>query len=102
MALSPLTIVQAKIRGMANTIARASDKAKSEHVSMDLAEEFNGMLTYVSEAYPDLSEALPPPIDKRNPHTLMRNLKLTTTTYIDLEVRLGSLSELVELAGRDS
>ena len=94
MAISKKRIIDAKLKGVMNTLERTPPSEKKNHISLDLAFEFNKIRKDVGEQYPELKDDLPGDISTRGPGT---SLGVAMVTFLDLEILCEQLLNLVDL-----
>src|SRR3954469_7034350 len=83
MDLTKAQLVKARLVAFKTTLAAIPDAAKNEHVSTELAKNFNGLVEMVTADFPQVKDHLPKPIKST---TLLGKAGKADETYLDLQV----------------
>jgi hypothetical protein len=92
MPLNKLQMLKIHAQSFVETLSRASDKQKQLHATIDIAQDFNRMLSEIATELPDTKDHLPKPIALNT--TPMRGI--TTSTYLDLEIWASRVVKILE------
>ena len=87
-------VLRAKLRAIRSTLERTPSQEKQNQAGIDLANNFNEMLTQVGSLLPELKEELPKPISAG----IFAHMGKANVTYLDLEVLAEQVLALLDLA----
>ena len=94
MQPTTLQIIKVQLEGIKDTLIGASERQKSNQVSLTVANDFNKLLQKVVDEYPDIKEALPEPIPF---HRQLQINGLAAVSFLDLEVKANQVIKVIEL-----
>jgi hypothetical protein len=94
MGISNAKLLLARLHGIKSTLERTPPAQKAEKASLDLVQNFNSILTAISEAYPELSESLPKTLSTVGPFSQIGKAPLS---FIDLEAFCEQTLNLLRL-----
>jgi hypothetical protein len=91
-----LDLVMLKVNSIRRALKDAANDRKAVHVSVQMAENFNGLLAATAELVPHLQSELPAKImTATGPFIRMGS---TTLTYLELEAYLNQLTDILDYA----
>ena len=94
MPLLKKDVFFAKLKSIKNTIEKASDVQKKEHIAVYLGNSFNLLISEIALEYPDLKESLPKPFMSTG---INDRLKKSDVNYLDLEIQAEIVISLLNL-----
>ena len=84
----------AKVRAFEHGLEKMDMKAKSGHVSLDLAKNFNKLLEEIGTQCPDVVSELPQPITLNGRFNVVGQ---TDTSHVTLEIFVGEVVGVLEV-----
>ena len=93
-----LRMVQVKLNSIARTLQGASHDSKEKHVSHQMADNFNGILDDIEKIAPQFKDGLPARISKDGAFSMMQ---LTNTSFLELEIYLNQLTDIITMVEED-
>ena len=94
MPIQKKDIFTVKLKSIKNTIEKASDTQKKEHIAIHLGESFNSLISEIAQEYPDLKDSLPKPFTSTG---VFQRMKKMEVNYLDLEISTETVLSLLNL-----
>jgi hypothetical protein len=94
MEPTPLQLLKVRLQGFKRTLGSASERSKSEHISTELAKNFNSILANIGEKFPSIRDALPEPVPST---TLLRKAGKADISFLDLEILVDQAVGILDL-----
>lgn len=95
--LSKATILKTKLQSIRSVLEKTPSSEKKGHITIPLANSFNGLVSEAGEAYPELVDHLPPTIEATLDVAYMGSADIT---YLDLEIYVEQVISLLDLVER--
>lgn len=91
---TPSQVMKVKAQAIKRTLEKASDKAKTSHVTNPLAAQFNELVEDIGKHYPAIRSGLPKKIESTTDFSIMG---MSDVSYLDLEIFCEQVINLLEL-----
>ncbi|TWT64260.1 hypothetical protein [Rubinisphaera italica] len=87
-----IKLLKTKIESTKKTLGKLSPDSKQTHISLAIAEDFNGIIDQLVLEVPDIKNIVPKKITSTMP---MSHMKKADIKYIDLEIYLDQLIAII-------
>lgn len=91
---SKVDFIKARLQAVTSVLEKTSPKEREGSVSTHLADEFNGIVKEIGEAFPDAAPHLPKPIASSTPFS---KLGKSDVHYVDLMVMVEQVLRVVSV-----
>ena len=92
-----LDFLKAKVQALKHTLEGKSGKEKDGRVSIQIAQQFNGILDEVKKESPDAAPHLPQHITWNSPFA---RLQQADVTFLDLEIMVNQVLAILDVLKR--
>lgn len=90
-----LQLVKMKATSFARTLGTASQGDKSKHLSHQMADNFNGLVSDLEKIAPDSCKSNIPNIITKDAR--MIRLGLSSTTFLEVEIYIAQILDLISM-----
>ena len=87
-------LLRVRLMAIKRTLEQATRDQKAGHVSQAVADNFNKIVADIAQAYPQVKDALPEPIQRSGTFGMMGS---TDLNYLDLEILAEQTIEILGL-----
>jgi hypothetical protein len=92
-----LDFLKARVQAYKHTLEGKSGKEKDGRVSVQTAQQFNGIVDEVKKQAPDAAPHLPPHITWNSPFA---KIQQADATFLDLEIMVNQVLAILDVVGR--
>lgn len=95
MMATTLDFLKAKVQAYKHTLEGKSAREKENHISIQIAEQFNGIIENIKREYPEATPHLPQPITWKG--IAAQDMQIADIRFLDFEMLLNEVLAILEV-----